>query len=207
MPAIEIPEVVGAILLPDCTLFPHGLLPLHIFETRYRAMLTDALEGHCVFCVASLTGEESSDLAACTAPIGTAGLIRASHEMPDGCSELILQGVSRVRFRDWLPDRSFPLARIEALPPTDLEGREAEEQFRRLRDAVERILLDSPGEFSDQIRALFDRSNSPLVMADAVAHQFVREPALRQSLLEEPDLATRIDLVVDYLQSAPPGLS
>jgi len=45
MSALHIPEQCGVILLPDCTLFPHGGLPLHIFEPRYRKMLEDAIEG------------------------------------------------------------------------------------------------------------------------------------------------------------------
>ena len=43
-------------LLPDCTLFPHGGLPLHIFEPRYRQMLDDALEDSCFFAVAPASG-------------------------------------------------------------------------------------------------------------------------------------------------------
>src|SRR5690606_22423496 len=61
MSALHIPENCGVMLLPDCTLFPHGGLPLHIFEPRYRTMLTDALEGSCLFAVARLTGPETSD--------------------------------------------------------------------------------------------------------------------------------------------------
>ncbi len=45
-------------LLPDCTLFPHGGLPLHIFEPRYRRMLEESLEGDCFFAIGRLLGAE-----------------------------------------------------------------------------------------------------------------------------------------------------
>ena len=39
------PHVIAPIFpLPDVTFFPHTLLPLHVFEARYRAMVVDALE-------------------------------------------------------------------------------------------------------------------------------------------------------------------
>ena len=113
MPTIHLPERCGVMLLPDCTLFPHGGLPLHIFEPRYRKMLEDALEGDCFFAVARLTGDETPDPAECTAPVGTIGLVRASREQEDGTSQLLLHGVMRVRFTEWHDDRPYPFASIE----------------------------------------------------------------------------------------------
>ena len=71
-------------LLPDCTLFPHGGLPLFIFEPRYRKMLEEALEGDCFFAVGKLLGEEKGDPENFVAPVGTIGLVRASREQDDG---------------------------------------------------------------------------------------------------------------------------
>lgn len=45
MSSINLPTRCGVMVLPDCTLFPHGGLPLHIFEPHYRQMLADALSG------------------------------------------------------------------------------------------------------------------------------------------------------------------
>ena len=49
---MEIPSEVAVMTLPNVTLFPQALLPLYIFESRYRRMLTDALETHRMFIVA-----------------------------------------------------------------------------------------------------------------------------------------------------------
>ncbi len=198
---------MGAILLPDCTLFPHGALPLHIFEERYRRMLSEALEGDCLFCVGSLTSEESTNLGECTAPIGTASLIRASREHPDGRSDLILHGVCRVRFCEWLPGKPYPFARIEPLVSVNLPEKESIRQAKRLREVVERVLLGFPKEVITQVRDLLDRATDPPIMADAVAQQFVHDPALRRELLEEPDVASRIDLLIDHLRNLRSGKS
>ncbi len=84
-------------LLPDCTLFPHGGLPLYIFEPRYRIMLEDALAGECVFAVARQKEDEEGGEEVIS-EIGTAGLVRASKEGQDGTSQLLLHGVIRVAF-------------------------------------------------------------------------------------------------------------
>lgn len=193
---------MGAILLPDCTLFPHGALPLHIFEPRYRQMLEDALKGDCLFCVARLTGnEEEDDLSACTAPVGTAGLIRASRERPDGRSDLILHGVVRVRFLEWLSEKAYPYVRIEPIGSDALEEKSALQESKRLRDAVENVLLGLPEKAVEQVESLLERASDPTIMCDAIAQQFVHHADLRQTLLEEPSLKARIDLLIEYLAS------
>lgn len=198
---------MGAILLPDCTLFPHGALPLHIFEDRYRQMLSEALEGDCLFCVGRLTSEETPEYHDCTAEIGTAGLIRTSREQPDGRSDLILHGVCRVRFTEWLPGKAYPFSRIEPVPSLPLREKDATTESRRLRNAVESVLLGFPDKIVKQVEALLDRATEPTIMSDVVAQQFVQDSELRHSLLGEPDVSKRIDLIVDHLRSLRSGES
>ena len=201
MPSLKLPKHLGAILIPDCTLFPHGALPLHIFEDRYRQMLDEALEGDCLFCVGRLTRKESLPLEDCTAEIGTAGLIRASREQSDGHSDLILHGICRVRFAEWLPDKPYPFSRIEPLSSQLMSGEEVAREAQRLREAVESILLGFPDGVVLQVQALLERATDPSIMSDAVAQQFVHDSDLRQELLEEPDISKRIDVIITHLHS------
>lgn len=200
MPSLELPQSAGAILLPQTTLFPHGTLPLQVFEPRYCEMLTDALHGDCLFCVARLIGEETDDPSLCTDPVGTIGLIRAARELPDGRSHLLLHGVCRVEFNGWTADKAYPLADITPFHSVDVSKAEAPAKVKRLREAVAQTLASFPEDVSGQINEILDRADSPSIMADAVAQQFVQEAALRQALLEEREVSTRIDLLVDHLQ-------
>ena len=52
IPSLELPNEVPVMPLPGALLFPHALLPLHIFEPRYQEMLEHALREHRMFCVA-----------------------------------------------------------------------------------------------------------------------------------------------------------
>src|SRR5437660_10195070 len=102
--------------LPVALLFPHALLPLHIFEPRYREMLKHALAHHRMFCVALLKPhcvEWNSN--ADFFHIATVGLIRACVERSDGTSNLILQGLERVRFRVFRQEAPFLFATIDLI--------------------------------------------------------------------------------------------
>jgi uncharacterized protein len=204
MPTIQIPERCGVMLLPDCTLFPHGGLPLYIFEPRYRKMLDDALEGDCFFAVARLTGNERV-LAESVAPVGTIGLVRASREQEDGTSQLLLHGVMRVRFTRWLTDESYPCANIEPVISIFSPENQAVAAMKTLRGAVEDAIRPLPEEVQTGVFALLDRAEDPGLMTDIVCQQFIHEPDLRQQLLEMESIASRIPVICEYLRKASAG--
>lgn len=201
MSAIEIPETCGVMLLPDCTLFPHGGLPLRIFEPRYRKMLTDSLEGSCFFAVARLTSEETKFPGACSAPVGTIGLVRASREQPDGTSQLLLHGVLRVRFTEWLIQHPYPCARIEPFLPTFEPEEQAAAAMKTMRGAVEDATASLSTDIRDNLLAVIDRADEPGLMTDIICQQFIQNPDLRQELLEMESVSTKIPIICHYLHS------
>ncbi len=191
-------------LLPDCTLFPHGGLPLFIFEPRYRKMLDDALEGDCFFAVGRALGDEQSeaDPMKRVAPIGTIGLVRASREQQDGTSQLLLHGVMRVRFTEWHEGGDYPVASIEPLISTFSPEGQAQAAMKTLRGAVEDALRPLPEEVQQGVFALLDRAEDPGLMTDIICQQFIHEPDLRQSLLETAAVGDRIAAICEYLRLA-----
>jgi uncharacterized protein len=199
MSALELPETCGVMLLPDCTLFPHGGLPLRIFEPRYRRMLAESLEGSCFFAVTRLLSKETKFPAACSAPIGTIGLIRASREHEDGTSELLLHGVLRVRFTEWHIHHPYPCARIEPVVSTFEPLHQAEAAMKTLRGALEDATRELPAEIQHGIFSLLDRADEPALMTDVICQQFVHDPDLRQELLETESVNARIPRLCHYL--------
>ena len=90
---MKIPREAAVMTLPNATLFPQALLPLHIFEPRYRKMLADALHSNRMFAVAM---QKPGNTRETPSPVAGLGLIRVSVGHLDGKSHLILQGVVRV---------------------------------------------------------------------------------------------------------------
>ena len=202
MASIHLPERCGVMLLPDCTLFPHGGLPLYIFEPRYRTMLEEALEGDCFFAVARLLGAELGDPAEFVSPVGTIGLVRASREQNDGTSQLLIHGVMRVRFTEWHGGHVYPYASIEPVISVFTPENQSQAAMKTLRGCVEDAVRPLPEEVQAGVFALLDRADEPGLMTDIISQQFIHEADLRQRLLEMGSVGDRIPAICDYLRNA-----
>ncbi len=186
--------------LPGALLFPHALLPLYIFESRYRDMLSYALSHERMFCVALVRPDrlawESADDFFHTS---TVGLIRACVGREDGTSNLILQGLQRVRFSDFSQEEPFPVARIEPLRTaskttveTEALGAKVLELYDRFKESGRKL----PGKVDDYLSDLED----PEMLADLMAATFINDPLRRQEILEELTVNQRLRLVIRYLR-------
>jgi Lon protease-like protein len=200
MSALHIPEKCGVLLIEDCTLFPHGGMPLFIFEDRYRQMLEESLQGDCLFCVGRRLGESAPGEPPKAAPIGTIGLVRASREQDDGTSQLLLHGVIRVRFTEWHDEKPYPFASIEPVLCEPLSPKKEAAGMATLTAAVEDAIDGLPDEVRHSVLALLARAENAALLTDIVAQQFVHLPDTRQQILEENSIAARISMICSYLQ-------
>lgn len=185
--------------LPGALLFPHALLPLHIFEQRYREMLGHALREHRMFCVALVKPQRTqwkstNDFF----HIGGIGLIRACVERGDGTSDLILQGLRRVRFSTFEQTVPFPIARIEPLesratPSVETDALRAKvlELYTRLKESGRQL----PAKVDQYLFHLGDTE----MLADLMAATFINDSLRRQRVLEELAVNQRLRLVIQYL--------
>lgn len=199
-PEIIIPDEAPVMVLPGTLLFPHAVLPLYIFEPRYRAMLRWALERDRMFCIA-LMRPGVSEAADVDDFFHTGGItmIRASVMGEDGTSRVMLQGLSRVRFQGFAQLEPFRIARIETLPsiaPTDDEAADYSASVRELCASFRNHGFKLPEKIEDYL----ERMDDPDVLADSVAHAFIRDPYRRQQLMEEPDVASRLLALIGHLQ-------
>jgi Lon protease-like protein len=198
--AVELPAAVPVMPLPGVLLFPNALLPLHIFEPRFREMLARALDDNRMLCVALVKPERqqrrtSTDIIS----VSTVGLIRACIGRSDGTSDLILQGIRRVKFSDFEQEAPFPIARIKPLKThakptveTDALATKVVELYTRLKSS-ERAL-------PEKIDRYLGEMSDPEMLADLIASTFVSGATRRQQLLEELDLNQRLRLLIQYLR-------
>ena len=200
MSSLNIPQTCGVMLLPDCTLFPHGGLPLHLFEPRYREMLADTLSGSCFFAVGRLLGKETKNFTRCVAPVGTMGLVRASRELDDGTSNLLLHGVIRVRFVEWL-EAPYPKARIEPIPSIFEPESQSRAALEALHEAAEAVTRELPDEVRETLNAMTAQIDDPSILADVMAQQFVHDTDERQDLLEMESAAARVAWICKKFES------
>ena len=158
--------------LPGALLFPHALLPLYIFEPRYREMLEHALTHHRMFSVALVRPNRADwKTSADFFHVSTAGLVRACVERGDGTSHLILQGLRRIRFKSFVQEDPFPIARIEPLHSdeaatlqTDALGAKVLELYDRFKKSGRQL----PAKVDRYLSDLSD----PEMLADLMAFTF-----------------------------------
>jgi ATP-dependent Lon protease len=163
-------------------------------------MLLRALEDNRMLCVALVKPERHQwQTSADFFPISTVGLIRACVGRSDGTSDLILQGIHRVKFSDFEQEAPFPIARIKPLETharptveTDALAAKVVEFYTRLKNS-ERAL-------PEKIDRYLGEMSDPEMLADLVASTFVSCATRRQQLLEELDLNQRLRLLIQYLR-------
>ena len=112
---MELPNTVPVMTLPSATLFPQALLPLYIFEPRYRQMLSDMLKADRMFSVAM---QKPGKLRETPCQVAGLGLIRVSVGHQDGTSHLILQGLTRVELVETVCTKPYRMASIRPLQAT-----------------------------------------------------------------------------------------
>jgi len=187
--------------LPNAVLFPHSLLPLHIFEPRYRDLLAHSLDGDRMFSVALMKkGINEAVAVDDLCPVAGVGLIRACVGNENGTSNLVLQGLARVRLVDWMPEKSFRVAKIELVkssPGNLVEADALSEKVKEFCTRIEEIGVPLPPNLMDHLRQI----DSPEILSDVVAAAFVGEPFQRQKLLEAHEVCERLRLLIQFLRS------
>lgn len=201
---MDIPDEVAVMTLPNETLFPQALLPLYIFEPRYRRMLLESLHSNRMFVVAmqrrGCTRESPSTVAGL-------GLVRVCVDNPDGTSHLILQGMSRVELTKTVQYKPFRVSRIKPLqaPPRDSVAIDA--LMAKVRDLVsERIRLgmktasNKPKAHSiKEIITYLDKLSDPDQVADLVSCALLPGPDDRQTILETIEIEPRLKHLIHFL--------
>ncbi len=188
-PALPLPMFpLGSVL------FPHVLLPLHVFEPRYRSLTRDCLRhGHEFGVVLIERGAEVGG-GDTRFGVGTVARIVEAAELPDGRWALLAVGTRRVRVCTWLPDDPYPLALVCDLPEAPLAAA-AVDALHQAERAVRRALallaeLDEP-----TVPAGVELDGDPAVAVYQLAAIAPLGPVDKQRLLEEDDPADRLHLL------------
>jgi Lon protease-like protein len=184
--------------LPQIVLFPHAILPLHVFEPRYCALVKDCLATHKVFALVLIVDAARTDANGHPpiADVAGAGVIVEHQALEGGRSGLLLHGQARVKLHE-----------LPFVPP-----------YRRaratlLRDRVGEVpasdrlaLLASATAFSSEVQKQDPRfafrvpdQLSAGALADHCAHHLLVDTVMRQALLAELDPCERVRMVTTEL--------
>lgn len=200
---ITLPSEVPVMTLPNTAFFPQALMPLYIFEPRYRQMLRNALSTDRLFAVAGLNKQEADNAEAFEPPhrVATVGIIRACQESGDGTSHLLLQGLCRVEITRVIRDDPYRLIQVRALT-SEVGGTENENEL--LRQEVARLLgikLRLAAIPDSDMTSFLKTVTDPEAFVDIAAFSLCEDPKFKQLLLETLDIRRRLQLFGARLRS------
>jgi len=202
--------------LPNATLFPQALLPLYIFEPRYRQMLADALHSNRMFSVAM---QKPGSTRESPSPVAGLGLIRVSVGHRDGTSHLVLQGLTRVELQETLRYKPYRVQRIRPLKTPPCDNVKVDALVAKVRELLEeRIGLGLPfpnpmmpaerPESKDGSHSAFspkdilnylDSITDPEHAADLISCAVLPGPVERQTILETVQVEARLRQLIQFL--------
>jgi Lon protease-like protein len=188
--------------LPNVVFFPGTLLPLHIFEPRYRAMMRACLDSaRPALAVTLLKPGYETDYEGRPPmhEICTVGRIERHEELPDGRFNLILRGLFRARLNE-LPAAGllYRRAQVEILESkrgTDRVSRDAMTTLLSTASLVGTMVRRQHPDFSLGVQP----DDPPHQVADTLADRLLADPAARQGILEALDVPERIKRLTGYI--------
>lgn len=191
--------------LDQVSLLPQQVLPLHIFEPRYRQMIENALDGSGQIAMAVFEGrqwQEEYHGRPAICPAVCIGQIVQHEKLTDGRFNLLLQGVCRARVIEELDPDGEKLYRSAMLEPVGIDQPE-EDALAPVRSRLEHALAEGPLKQMTASEPILEYIRNPQIptvaLLELVSFTMLNDSRVRYALLEEGDAHTRADLIEDEL--------
>ncbi|MCI0746846.1 MAG: LON peptidase substrate-binding domain-containing protein [Verrucomicrobia subdivision 3 bacterium] len=213
---MELPSAVPIMTLPSATLFPQALLPLYIFEPRYREMLADSLKSNRMFSVAM---QRPGRVRETPCDVAGLGLIRVSVDHADGTSHLILQGIARVELRDAVQTKPYRVHTIRPLQAKKADSIKIDALVAKVQELARQRMEQDPPPFPfpmfkpgaktlkasnrdnpmEDILEYLEKLTDPDQIADLVSCAMLQGAEQRQTILETVELEPRLKRLIHFL--------
>ena len=191
--------------LPNVVLLPHTVLPLHIFEPRYKTMFTSVLESSIAQVgVAQLKPGWEGDYYGEPPVYKVIGIgkVKWCEKFEDGRYDLVLEGLSRAKILTEKITDGFRVAEVETMEEyLASEGQEeVEESMRALLPVFRKVITSLPETMEGMQPASWSKPHAGVV-ADVLAKVFMENAYERQSILSELNIQRRLRLINIHLES------
>lgn len=200
----EIPDLKPLFPLPNVVLFPRVLLPLHVFEPRYRLMMDEVLKGDQTLCMALLKPGWEGDYYGSPPvhEIGCVGRVVQHQLLPDGRYNVTLQGERKVVVEGFEREAPYRVARLRPAAEDRAWAKSADAEtqvgaalslFRRIHETQGAAI---------EMAQVFGAPMDPEAILNTIATHLNVEPAVKQRLLELDQVDERFRAVYRYLQDS-----
>ena len=195
---IEIPSDLPVMTLRGVVLFPKAMMPLRIFEERYRQMLDEVLNTTRIFGIVCERENVAADEIHLEHPFGvaTAGLIRVSKKHDDGTSFVLLQGIKRVKIRGVKQEMPYRIIETEEMESI------CDDSSHQIRKQIEQALEQNKllgGEVTDEMLDFLNPLEDDDAFVDLAAFTLCKHTLRNQAMLEVQELSKRANMLLTDL--------
>jgi len=182
--------------LEDVVLFPHSMIPLYVFEARYRKMVRDVLAGNRLMAISLQLEKEdpARESAPRVATVASVGELVLAQELPDGRFNLVVRGRARIRIDEELEsDEPYRLIAAHEIPDDRSESAQDLDEADTTLRALVTGLAESIPDGGDLLKHVAAAQDSPAALSNVMAASLVADAKLRQRLLETTDVFQRLE--------------
>jgi ATP-dependent Lon protease len=195
----KIGEELAVLPIKGTVVFPSLIVPLVVTEQKYAKLIDEILmEGKAIglFARKNLEAEHASveDLY----HVGTAASILKMLRFPDGSVRVLVQGLSRIRVKNFLETDPYPVARIEVIEEEVERNVEVEALSRNVLDLLKRV-VDLAPYLSEELQVTAINTEDPGRLADLIASSLNIKVSQKQELLETFDAKERLKKVLSHI--------
>ena len=186
--------------LAEVVLFPSTLMPLHIFEPRYRTMVRDALEQDRPIAMATTLPDEvdTYDRPVVRPYVGVGKLVDWD-ELPDGRYLIVLEGQIRARIVDeYAPERPYRLVRAVPVPDEPGDPQATEDAISAIRALVLTMRSVNP-RLANFVSEELEKYPDPADFSNRLAAMLGGNTEAQYRLLETIRISDRMKAVVERL--------
>jgi ATP-dependent Lon protease len=199
-PRVEnLPKELGVIPLRDTVIFPYMIAPLVIGRQKSLRLVDEAANGDRTIGLATqvrpdIETPSPSDLY----QVGTAATILKMLKFPDGSTRLLVQGIARIRLKEFTQEEPYLKALVEEIPEVSDESVEVQALLRNASGIFNKIVSLSP-HLPDELQVAVMNIENPNRAADLIASNINLSTAEKQDILETFNTKPKLERLVNYL--------
>lgn len=185
--------------LPNVLLFPNMVLPLHIFEDRYKRMVSDCLQGDRLLGLFLLQrGWDEEGATPTPYEVGGMGRITRAVKYPNGSMDILLSGLARVHVQRYVQEKPYLIAEIEMWPEESEDSEGLEALTRRMVGSFERFVVAKAGEGHELLTGL-KLLASPIDLLHYVVTNMPLDVHQKQEIMNLRPVDERITMMITLL--------
>jgi ATP-dependent Lon protease len=196
---IIVPNEIPVLPLRGTVLFPDLILPIMVGRKRSVRLIDEAMDSDRIIGVITQKRSEIEDPKETDLyTVGVAALILRMIRELDGSQRVIVQGVSRIKIKEYLQKEPYYRARVDSIEEGMLQGVEVDALMMNLKNLFQRAVELAP-YLTAELGTMVSNIKSPNILSDLIASNLNISTSEKQGILETFDVQERLSKVHLYL--------